>query len=502
MASLMAQPRRGVSVRVRVLIYLTVLTAVALAVAGTTAYVIERSRIDARIETDLALRAAGLSGVAAESDPATGEPYTDAEAVLREEIRRVVATPTEGAVALIDGVPRFIPRGDDVLRPDQDDGLLTAALAAAEEDPQVRAITTDRADYRYVSMPAVDAAGELQGVVVYAVDRGAMVAEVTDTFRVYAMVAALSLVTISGLGYFTVGRLLEPIRLLDSTAQRISTTDLTERIPIVGDDDLARLSHTVNQMLDRIERAFSEQSRMLDDASHELRTPLTILRNRLELLEPRDSDAVVAARDELLDEVSRMARLVDDLVILAKADRPEFLLLAPVDLAALTHVALARAQALDNREWTVDAVAEATVEADGERLVQAWLQLCANAVKFSPDDCRVALGSSIAVDEDGIARVRMWVRDQGVGISPEHIETVLSRFGRVDPTRDGAGLGLPIVSAVAEAHGGELDIRSEPGHGSTFTIIVPAYSPSGAEVRPSSPREPSTSEAVPEESMP
>ena len=487
MASLVAQPRRGISVRMRVLIYLTVLTAVALAVAGTTAYVIERSRIDARIEADLALRAAGLSGVAAEVDPATGEPYLDAEAILREEIRRVVATPTEGAVALIAGVPRFIPRGEDVLRPEQDAELLTAALAVAGGTPEVRAITTDRADYRYVSMPAVDASGALQGVVVYAVDRGAMIAEVTDTFRVYALVALLSLMAISGFGYFTVGRLLEPIRLLDSTARRISTTDLSERIPIVGDDDLARLSHTVNQMLDRIERAFSEQSRILDDASHELRTPLTIMRNRLELLEPRDPDAVVTSRDDLLDEVQRMSRLVDDLVTLAKADRPEFLALAPVDLSELTELALARARALGLRAWTLDAVAEGTIEADAERLVQAWLQLSANAVKFSDDGSAIALGSSVKVDDDGTARVRLWVRDHGIGISEADIETVLSRFGRVDATVEGAGLGLPIVTAVAAAHDGVLDVRSELGHGSTFSIVIPAYSPQESPVVPQSP---------------
>ncbi|WP_084124599.1 cell wall metabolism sensor histidine kinase WalK [Demequina sp. NBRC 110054] len=487
MKEAVARPRGGVSVRVRVLIYLTVLTGVALTVAGTTAYVIERGRIDASIESDLARKANDLVTFVEDGDPTTGEAFADAESILREAIRRVVATPSESAVALVDGVPRFIPGGSDILPIESDGELLTAALAAAGGDPEVRAISTDQADYRYVSMPVEAADGTVQGVIVYAVDRGETIAELADSFQVYAVVAILSLAAISGFGYITVGRLLEPIRLLDTTARRISTTDLSERIPIVGDDDLARLSETVNQMLDRIERAFSEQSRMLDDASHELRTPLTIMRTRLELVEPRDADSVLATRDDLLDEVSRMTRLVEDLTTLAKADRPEFLRLGAVDLADLAELALIRAETLGPRRWTLEAVAEGEVEADAERLTQAWLQLSANAVRFSEPESKVTLGSSIGVADDDHPEFRLWVRDEGIGVAPEDIARIRTRFGRASAGGEGSGLGVPIVAAIAEAHEGRLDIESTPGEGSTFTIVIPAYKPRGDQPAPESP---------------
>ncbi|WNM26939.1 HAMP domain-containing sensor histidine kinase [Demequina capsici] len=484
----LARRPAGVSVRVRVLVYLSVLTGVALAVAGTTAFVIERARLDREITEDLVLRANDLQSLVADGDPVTGEAFTDAESILREAMRRVVATPTESAVALIDGTPRFVPGGSDVLRLDADQELLTdASAAAASGTLNVRALTTAQADYRYLAVPVVSDSGDVQGIVIYGVDRGATVAALQDTFRVYAMVGLLSLVAITGFGYVTVGRLLEPIRLLDATARRISTSDLSERIPIVGDDDLARLSETVNQMLDRIERAFSEQSRMLDDASHELRTPLTIMRNRLELVEPRDPDSVVSTRDDLLGEVTRMSRLVDDLVTLAKADRPEFLRLDAVDLAELTELAHARAETLGPRRWKLDAVAEGVVEADRERLTQAWLQLSANALRFSEPGTLVALGSSIGVNDAGVPEVRLWVRDEGVGIAAEDMDRIRSRFGRAGDDRDGAGLGIPIVSAIVAAHEGRLDIESRPGAGSTFTMTLPAYAPRAKDPALSSP---------------
>ncbi|MDN4471472.1 sensor histidine kinase [Demequina zhanjiangensis] len=476
------------SVRIRVLTYLTALTGIALAVAGSTAFAIERARLDNEIGTDLTLRADDLHTLVAEGDPVTGATFVDAESILREAMRRVVASPTESAVALLAGEARFVPGGDEILRLETDDALLAAATDAATSGTvAVQSLTTEQADYRFLAVPIADATGAVQGVMVYAADHGAIMSALVDTFEVYVVVALISLAAIAVFGYVTVGRLLEPIRLLDQTARRISTTDLSDRIPIVGNDDLARLSETVNQMLDRIERAFSDQSQLLDDASHELRTPLTIVRNRLELLEPRDSEAVVAARDELLDEVTRMSRLVDDLVTLAKADRPEFLRLAPVDLAELTDVALSRASQLGPRIWTTEAIAEGVVEADAERLTQAWLQLSANAVRFSEPGTAITLGSEVRVTVDGVPEFRLWVRDEGIGIAHEDIERIRSRFGRVDTRVDGTGLGLPIVTAIAEAHEGRLDIESTPGRGSTFSIVAPAYAPRHEEPAPASP---------------
>jgi signal transduction histidine kinase len=224
-------------------------------------------------------------------------------------------------------------------------------------------------------------------------------------------------------------------------------------------------------MLDRLETAFDSQRLLLDDAGHELRTPLTILRGHLELLDPADPADTAATRALALDEVDRMHRLVEDLVTLAKAERPDFVQLAPVDVGRLTDDVLDKARALGQRRWSIDERVEATVWLDAQRITQAWLQLAANAVKFSADGTKVAFGSAV---QHG--RVRLWVRDEGPGVSPEDSGRIFERFTRGHAGRgvEGSGLGLPIVTAIAEAHGGTIQLRTRLGEGSTFTLDLPA----------------------------
>jgi signal transduction histidine kinase len=274
-------------------------------------------------------------------------------------------------------------------------------------------------------------------------------------------------------GWVVAGRLLAPLRLLGATAQRITDSDLTDRIPTSGDDDVSELTRTVNAMLDRLETAFDSQRQLLDDAGHELRTPLTILRGHLELLDPTDVADTAATRALALDEVDRMHRLVEDLVTLAKAERPDFVRLAPVDVGRLTDDVLDKARTLGERRWSIDQRAEANVLLDAQRITQALLQLAANAVKFSDEGTTVALGSAV---REG--RVRLWVRDEGQGISPEDAGRIFERFARGHGGRgvEGSGLGLPIVRAIAEAHGGTIRLDSRPGRGSTFTLDLPTPS--------------------------
>ena len=136
-------------------------------------------------------------------------------------------------------------------------------------------------------------------------------------------------------------------------------------------------------MLDRLESAFVGQRQFLDDAGHELQTPLTVLRGHLELLDVGDPEEIAETRELLLDEVDRMARLVGELILLAKSDRPDFVTPRPVDLTALTVDTLAKARGLGDRTWTLDETASVTVPVDEQRLTQALLQLCDNAVKHT-----------------------------------------------------------------------------------------------------------------------
>lgn len=439
-----------------------------LAVAGVTAYLIERTRLDNDITDGLRIRTVAFVELAQAPDPTTGAPFASSEDLMRETMIRVVASPTESAVAHLGATPLFVPSDPQRLRLEEDQQLLQIAADNATETVMVRTAVTDKAEYRYTAVPIIEPDGDVVGVFTIATDRGVRVAELDETFRVYALVALVALAMISVFAWTTVGRMLQPISVLHSKAKRISEYALSERIPVTGHDDLARLTRTVNGMLDRLERAFADQRHLLDDASHELRTPLAIIRTNLELLEPRDPADVERVQQELLDEVNLMSRLVDDLVTLAKADRPEFVMREDADLADLTTTTFSRARALGERDWQLDEVGTGVVHVDAQRITQAWLQLAANAVKFSDPGTAIGIGSRVIRQE-----VHLWVRDEGYGIAPEDQERVLERFSRVDATAEGAGLGLPIVNAIAAAHGGRLVVQSTLGQGSTFTLVVP-----------------------------
>ena len=172
-----------------------------------------------------------------------------------------------------------------------------------------------------------------------------------------------------------------------------------------------------------------------------------------------DAGDVAETRSLALDELDRMQRLVDDLALLAKSQRPDFVQPARVELDRLTDEVIDKARPLGDREWRVDARAQATVELDAQRVTQAWLQLIANSVKFTEPGETVAVGSGV-----GGGVVRLWVRDTGPGVAAEDTERIFERFGRAETGRgvEGAGLGLAIVRAIAEAHGGRVWVDSTP----------------------------------------
>jgi len=223
-------------------------------------------------------------------------------------------------------------------------------------------------------------------------------------------------------------------------------------------------------MLERLEAGFAAQRDFLDDAGHELRTPLTVLRGHLELLRHGDPEDVAETQALLLDEVDRMSRLVDDLILLAKSRRPDFVRVHPVELGSFTRGLLAKARGLGERVWRVDESAETTVQVDEQRITQAVLQLADNAVKHTSTGDLVAIGSSFDGHE-----VRLWVRDTGDGVPPEDRARIFERFGRssVRSEDDGFGLGLSIVGAIVAAHGGQVLVGDERPRGSRFVITIP-----------------------------
>ncbi|MGX7672668.1 sensor histidine kinase [Plantactinospora sp. DSM 117369] len=301
-------------------------------------------------------------------------------------------------------------------------------------------------------------------------------AEIDRAVRLMALACLLVIVVVAAGGYLAMGRALRPLRTVTETARTIEETDLSRRIEVTGTDEVADLAHTFNGMLGRLHRAFAAQQAFVSDAGHELRTPITIVRGHLELMgdDPDERAETVAL---ITDELDRMNRMVNDLLMLARAEQPDFLHPEQVEVAMMLHDVYAKAVALGDRDWRLGELAETAVWADRQRLTQALMQLAQNAVQFTDVGDTIEL-SARAGTPGQPGRVLLSVRDTGIGIEPEDRERIFARFARAAhaPRRhaEGSGLGLAIVAAIAEAHRGTVAVDSVPGAGSTFTLVLPA----------------------------
>jgi signal transduction histidine kinase len=464
-----ARPERpGLSVRIRITAAVAVLTALALSGAGLIVYVIEAQRIDGEIADRVDQQFEQFRNFQANNvDPDTGRPYTALGPLLDAFVAQQVPDDDETLVSWYDGGPQL-------KSPDGYTGADASAFreaAAGIVDDNGTTQMADPEDELILNAQTVELAGQT-GALIVVTYYGDARSGLSDTIRTYVVVALLALLAITAFALMQSGRLLAPLRTLRETADEITETDLSRRLPESGNDDITALTRTFNRMLDRLEAAFVGQRQFLDDAGHELKTPLTVLRGHLELLDVGTPEEIAETRELLLDEVDRMSRLVGELILLATSDRPDFVTVRPVDLTGLTVDTLAKARGLGDRTWTLDETASVIVPVDEQRLTQALLQLCDNAVKHTAAGDVVALGSSY----DG-SWARLWVRDTGPGVAPEHRDQVFERFGRgAAPTDDeGFGLGLSIVRAIARAHGGTVTLEDEQPHGARFVITLPIH---------------------------
>ena len=220
---------------------------------------------------------------------------------------------------------------------------------------------------------------------------------------------------------------------------------------------------------DTVEGAFENQRRLLDDVRHELKTPITIVRGHLEMMDAADPDDVEAIRSLGMAELDRMTRLIGDIDVLAAVEGGQ-VSTGDVDLAALTQQVFEMVGVIGDHAWRVEQSADGAIRADGDRLLQAWLQLADNATKYSPAGTAIEIGS--AVHAGG---AQLWVRDHGPGIPPAVRHRIFRRFDRGTGKRHvgGSGLGLAIVDAIAKAHGGHCAVADTPGGGATFTLEIP-----------------------------
>ena len=459
---------RSASVRVRILGWYVILLGVSL----VAALLLQRTFLLAQAESDAASalnqEVDELGQLVGGIDPLTGEPFgDDVSAIFDTFLARNVPLAGEGLITFVNGaVYKTDVTGADI-------AATEVASSWASLDESRRGVVGDPelGEIHFLAVPLLGS-GEESGVFVVAVLMENRFASVADVVRLGAIVYGSIFLLASVAAWIAAGRILKPLTDLTETARSISDTDLHRRIEVDGDDEIAELGRTFNAMLDRLDDGFASQRRFIDDAGHELRTPITIIRGNLEVM---DDDAADRAKtiDLVTDELDRMSRIVDDLLDLAKAEQPDFLQTAPMDLGEFTTDLAAKARTLDQRDWQVERADHVVIEADRHRLNQAMMNLIRNTVEHSPAGTPVRIGSKL----NWRGNVSMWVADEGEPIPEDLRERIFDRFARVGSNRhktNGAGLGLAITAAIAEAHGGNVGVATSPNGGNVFTVTIPS----------------------------
>lgn len=381
------------------------------------------------------------------------------------------------ASGLLAGVPPRIPAAVVVEANEQGRSVATVAAGPAPnagEPTSLRVVAR-----RWES-------GSDAGLVV-AAQSTAFVTDQIAGFRTFLVISAIiTLIVVAIVSWLVAGRAVRPLVTLAETTGAIGTTgDLSRRLTLSrGRDEVGRLTTSFNAMLERLQSAQAElaaalvaQQRFVADASHELRTPLSTIRTNAEFLRERpdatESDRAEAIAD-VASEAERMSRLVDGLLVLARADAGVAVERRPVDVRA---VATEEARRITPPGRARDETQDVRVTSHGAALVSGDPDALGRAVRILLDNAfrhgRPPVDLSIA-ERDG--RVRIEVRDAGPGLPPGSEDHVFERFYRADPARsgEGSGLGLSIARAVVEAHGGTIRATNAEGGGAAVTIELPA----------------------------
>ncbi|BFU95035.1 MAG: Heavy metal sensor histidine kinase [Nitrospira sp.] len=331
---------------------------------------------------------------------------------------------------------------------------------------------------RLISVPII-----YRGNLLYIVQVGTSMESVEQTLNRLLLVLLVTTpvaltVSLAG-GWFLAGRALRPVDAITLAAQRIAAGDLTQRLNVPASaDEIGRLAGTFNNMIARLETSFRQIRQFSSNASHELRTPLTVMKGETELAlrRPREAADYTVVLESNLEEIDRMTRIVDELLFLSRADMGEVKMEhLPVNLEGLLED-ISRQASLLGQERDIQVVlgpiTPVVIRGDELRLRELFLNLVDNAVKYSRRGGTVEVTMTTV---PGFAKVT--VTDQGIGIGPADLERIFDRFYRTDDarahTKKGTGLGLSICAWIAESHHGRIEVQSELGKGSIFTVLLP-----------------------------
>jgi two-component system OmpR family sensor kinase len=406
------------------------------------------SGLDERLETQLG----ELAALAAEEDdlgeegalPGPRDPEDGFSQILAADGRALASSLPEGEGAVVD--PNALP-GEPEERP----------VAGVDGDARIVAVEVDRGRIVVAGASTDDRAEALAGIA-----------------SAFAIGAPVAMLLASGLGYLLAARSMAPVEAIRRRAGEITLARDGERLPLPrSEDEIHRLATTLNAMLDRIEASFEREREFVADASHELRTPLAVLRTELELAQRpgRDREEMRAALRSAEAETQRLSRLAEDLLLIARSDEGGLpLKVEPSEIGPLVERVCGRFEPRareEGREIRAECEAGLVARLDPFRVEQCLGNLVDNALAHGAGTVTVAANGA----GEG---VRFEVLDEGAGFPPGFEERAFERFTRADPGRTGggAGLGLAIVRAVAEAHGGSARIASSTSHPASVEIVL------------------------------
>lgn len=446
--------------------YALLVAATLLVVVGLTAQIVE-SHLDGTLAAELAAAADSFN-----RGPAARAPTPEA---LAADTRRWLATDPlpagEMAAVRIGGVVLTSARGRDLYAVRNPRGLLTASdtrwLRTSARDGRVRVLTVPiRVGRRQV------------GTLVLLGYENRIAATLRTLLSGVGWASGIGLAFAVLLGVLIVRRSLRPLTEMTREIESIEATgDLSRRVTRDDrDDEVSRLALAFDRLLGRLDAVFESQRRFVADAAHELRTPLTVIRGQFELSGKGDHKSLGIA----VGELDHMARIVEDLLTLARIDEGMKLAREPVEVELLVREALLRALQIQAREVHVDAQPALYALADPERLLQVLTNLIRNTFEYTGRDSWISVMSAAEGAEAVIS-----ISDDGPGIAAQDLPHVFERFYRGRRERnssDGSGLGLAIAASLVEAMGGTTSAHSTPGVVTTFTIRLPvAVAPPGSE---------------------
>ena len=479
-------PLSSASLRTRLLVGVLLLSALGFAVSDFVAQNAMQKFLLKQVDDQLisvadgALMRVDRAGIQGDSDGDERHVRTANSAIPETPLRSV---PSSVSITLLDPFGNYVGGvgGDLNAQKITDYVLGTLPSSAAKYGNRPFTLQVPGSDFRVLARVLPSAMGS-----VFVAQSLAGVDETANRLSfifVFIGLIALLLIAIASRIVIKIG--LRPLANVEDVAEKIADGDLSARLPDAKPDtEVGRLVSSLNSMLARIEESFAARTesesklrRFVADASHELRTPLTAIRGFAELhrqgaVQGEGATAELVGRIE--NESIRMGALVEDLLMLARLDQSREFLNEPVDLTELVHEAVESARAAGpNHPITLDLPAEAFVLGDAQKIHQVVANLLANARIHTPAGTEIAV--SVSADDEGTT---VAIKDSGPGLSEADQARIFERFFRADPSRnrakeEGSGLGLSIVDAVMQAHGGRVGVTSKLGEGATFTVFFP-----------------------------